>query len=119
MPVCIVIVDRRKFKFDAMSVNLLFVKRVTGVMNFKRIMRFGFVIGVMPFIAVGVMKWINAMIVEKLYVLVAQPCSVASFVVEDYVKNVLPLVDGTCLRSCESMLEYDMDACFQLPSRCD
>jgi hypothetical protein len=92
------------FKFDATNVNRIFVKRVTGVMNFKPIMRYESVIDAMPFIVAIVMKWINAMIVEKWFVRVVVHCCLASFVGEACVKNVPRPVDGTlwidCLDDC-------------------
>ena len=72
--VCIAINLRKKSKSGAMNVNPLFVPIVTGVMNIKRIMKFECAIDAMPFIVDIVMKWINAMIVEKLFVPLAVPC---------------------------------------------
>jgi hypothetical protein len=83
------------FKFDVTNANHTFVKPVTGVMNFKPIMRYESVIDAMPFIVAIVMKWINATIVEKWSVRVVVRCYLASFVGEACVKNVLRPVDGT------------------------
>jgi hypothetical protein len=73
--VCIVIAQDLPtiFKYDVMNVNRIFVKLVTGVMNFKPIMRLGCVIDVMPFIVEPVMKWISVMIVEKWCVRLVRP----------------------------------------------
>ena len=57
-----------------MNVNHIFVMVFTGVMNFKRIMKYEFVIGVMLSIVAIAMKWINAMTAEKLFVRLALPC---------------------------------------------
>jgi hypothetical protein len=48
-----------------MIVIRLFVIRVIGVMSFRRIMRFGFVIGVMRFIVERVMRWISVRIAVR------------------------------------------------------
>ena len=78
-----------------MNVNPTYVTGAIGVMNSRPIMRYGFAIDVMHFIVVIVMKWINVMIVVKLFVDPAPHSLVVNFVVADYVKNVPPLVDGT------------------------
>jgi hypothetical protein len=77
MDACIVIVPiwlPMPFKSDATNVNHTFVKLVTGVMNFKPIMKYESVIDAMPFIVAIVMKWINVMIVEKSSVPVVRRC---------------------------------------------
>lgn len=51
-----------------MIVTPLFATRVTGVMNFKPIMKSGCVIDVIRFIVELVMKWISVRIVQKLCV---------------------------------------------------
>ena len=61
-------------KSDAMIAGDIFATLVTGATNFKRITRYEFVIGVMLFIVAGVTKWINAMIVVKLFVVHARRC---------------------------------------------
>ena len=77
-----------------MNAKRLYVQRVTGVMNIKRIMKLECVIDVMPFIVETVMKWINVMIVEKWCVPLVVRYSVASFVEVDYAKNVPQHVEG-------------------------
>lgn len=54
-----------RFKSNATNVNPSFVKNVTGVTNFKPIMRLESAIAVMPFTAEIVTKWINATTVAK------------------------------------------------------
>jgi hypothetical protein len=61
-------------------------------MNIKRIMKFEYVIDVMPSIARGVMKWINVRIVVKLSVLGVVRFVVVNFVDVVCVKIVLLLV---------------------------
>ena len=82
-------------KSGVMNAVATFATIVTGVTNFKPIMKFVFVIDVTPFIARDVMKWINVMIVVKWSVAVVVPCSVANFVVVDCARIVLQLADGT------------------------
>merc|ERR1712166_848290 len=51
-----------------MIVEDIFVMAAIGVMNSKRIMRYGCVIDVMHFTVVDVMKWTNVMIVVRSFV---------------------------------------------------
>jgi hypothetical protein len=81
----------------ATNVSHLFVPIAIGVMNIKPIMRFGSVIDVTPFIVGIVMKWINAMIVERWFVHPVRHCSVVNFVGVAYAKNVPLRVGGTLL----------------------
>jgi hypothetical protein len=99
MVVCIVVArsHRNKYKSDVMNAMLAFVKIVIGVMNFKPIMKYEYVIDVMPFIVVIVMKWINAMIVPKWCVPRAVHYCRVNFVEVDSVRSVLRHVDGTCV----------------------
>jgi KH domain len=68
---------------------------VTGAMNIKRIMKYEFVIDVMDFIVVIVMRWISAMIVMRLYVHPAPHCYPVNFVAGVCVKIAPLLADGT------------------------
>jgi hypothetical protein len=83
------------FKSSAMNVKPLFVPIAIGVMNIKQIMKFESAIDVMPFIAGIVMKWINAMIVERSFVPPVQPCSVVNSVGVACAKNVPQRAVGT------------------------
>ena len=65
-----------------------------GVMNFKRIMKFGFVIDAMLSSARLAMKWTNVKIVGKLSVQAVVLYVVVNSVDVGFVKNALPPVDG-------------------------
>ena len=73
MVVCIVSECRRKSRWDVTNVIRTFALAVTGVMNIKPIMKFASVTDVTPFIAATAMRWINATIAEKSFVLLAPP----------------------------------------------
>jgi hypothetical protein len=72
--VCTVIEDLPIFRCAVMNVNHIFVKPVIGVTNFKLIMKSECAIDAMPFIVERAMKWISAMIVEKLSVRLVRLC---------------------------------------------
>jgi hypothetical protein len=86
---------RRIYRSDVMNARRTYVMIVTGVMNIKRITKYGSVIGVMDFIAGTVTRWISVMIVMRWSVRPVPHCYPVNFVVEVYVKIVPLLVDGT------------------------
>ncbi len=84
-------------KSDATIVADTYAASATGVMNFKQIMKFAFVIAAMHFIVDIAMRWINVMIVEKSCVRLAVLFCLASFAVVGFVKSVLLLAGGKCI----------------------
>lgn len=74
MDACIATKSPLTYKFAVMNVKPIFVQDVTGVMNIKPIMKSECAIDVMPFTVEIAMKWINVMIVVKLFVPLAAPC---------------------------------------------
>ena len=74
MVVCTATKSPPTYKFAVTNVKPTFVQDVIGVMNIKPIMRLEYVIDVMRFIVEIVMKWINVMIVVRLFVHPAAPC---------------------------------------------
>ena len=77
-----------------MNAGHIFAVTVTGVMNIKQIMKFVFAIDVMLFIAGLAMRWINVMIVARLFVERAQHYCPANSVAVDSAKNAQRRVEG-------------------------
>ena len=61
------------FRSDAMNVNHISVKIVIGVMNFKRITKSVFAIGVMHFTVEIAMRWTSVTTVERSFVRLVVP----------------------------------------------
>jgi hypothetical protein len=80
-----------------MIVIRLFALAAIGVMSIRQITRFGFVIGVMPFIVSDVMKWTSVRIVAKLFVGVVVHFVAVNSADVDCARIVLRLVDGEYL----------------------
>lgn len=93
--VCTVKIHPCKCKSDAMNATHISAINATGVMSTNPTMKFAYVTGAMPFTVAPVMKWINAMTVEKLCVALVRLCSRASFVEADSAKTVQLLAEGT------------------------
>ena len=95
--VCIVTTRVVVFKYHVMNALPIFAMIVIGVMNFKPIMKFASAIDAMDFIAKDVMKWINAMIVEKSSVEDALRYCRVNFAEEDCVRIVPRRVENVAL----------------------
>ena len=74
MDVCTVTKSPPTYKFAVTNAKPTFVQDVTGAMNIKPTMRLECVIDVMRSTVEIVMKWINVMIVVRLFVHPAAPC---------------------------------------------
>jgi hypothetical protein len=80
-----------------MNALVIYAMIVTGVMNFKPIMKYVSVIGAMDSIANHVTKWINAMIVEKLFVEHVAVCYRVNSAEEDCAQIVPQPVENVAL----------------------
>ena len=83
------------YRSNVTNVHPTYVPLVTGVTNFRPIMKLEFAIDAMHFTVGGVMKWTNVMIAGKSFARRVQRSCRVNFAVVGCAKTALQRVDGT------------------------